>query len=532
MYQALYRKWRPQTFSDVVGQSAICDTLRAQVESGRTSHAYLFVGSRGTGKTTCAKILSKAVNCLSPVNGDPCNKCSACLGITSGAVMDVVEIDAASNNSVDDVRELRDEAIYSPANVKKRVYIIDEVHMFSNSAFNALLKILEEPPEHVVFVLATTELHKVPATILSRCQRFTFKRIDMQDIKKHILQIAQNEGISITSDAAEFIARLSDGGMRDALSIFDQCAAYGHTNITRETLEDVIGLAGTRAMEELVGAISARDTESALNLLASLYDGGRDLTSVLGELSAYLRDLLVEKVAPGAKINSMKVSFESETVTRQMDALSKTRLISMLSTISEVVSAIGTSANKRIDAEVCIIKLCTGVKENDQSLLLQRIEELESKLSGGVVQAPVKRQISTEKPVVKPVDNVENPVISKEKEPEIAPESCPPPADTRVSWAQIIDAARGELSPGIMPMLKSFKAVQNGDILTLSCENELAKKLLKQHGIIDKLQAVALRLSGSSIKITIGEDEAEPVNDELSKLAERLKGNENVTIIS
>ena len=223
MYQALYRKWRPQTFDEVIGQKHITETLKNQVKTGRLSHAYIFIGTRGTGKTTCARILAKAVNCEHPVNGNPCGKCPACLGISQGSVMDVVELDAASNNGVDNVRALREEAVFSPADVKKRVYIIDEVHMLSTSAFNALLKILEEPPEHLMFILATTELHKVPATILSRCQRHIFHRIDTPVIADYLMEIAKKEGFKLSLQASELIARLSDGGVRDALSLLDQC---------------------------------------------------------------------------------------------------------------------------------------------------------------------------------------------------------------------------------------------------------------------------------------------------------------------
>lgn len=227
MYQALYRKWRPKTFADVVGQEHITETLQRQVAEGRLSHAYLFTGTRGTGKTTCAKILARAVNCEHPENGNPCNRCPSCLGIESGRLLDVVELDAASNNGVDSVRALRDEAIYSPAQVKKRVYIVDEVHMLSTPAFNALLKILEEPPEHLMFILATTELHKVPATILSRCQRFSFRRIQPKDIVGRLNYIAGQENIDLKEDGAALLARLSDGALRDALSLLDQCAATG-----------------------------------------------------------------------------------------------------------------------------------------------------------------------------------------------------------------------------------------------------------------------------------------------------------------
>ena len=263
MYQALYRKWRPRTFDDVVGQDHITETLKRQVASGRLSHAYLFTGTRGTGKTTCAKILSRAVNCQNPVDGNPCNQCPACLGIENGSILDVLELDAASNNGVDQVRALRDEAIYAPANVKKRVYIVDEVHMLSVPAFNALLKILEEPPEHLMFILATTELHKVPATILSRCQRFSFKRITPQDIAARLLYVAGQEGIELTADGAELLGRLGDGALREGLSLLDQCGASGGTVDSRAVL-DALGLAGNLQTAQLLEHVLRRDAQSAL----------------------------------------------------------------------------------------------------------------------------------------------------------------------------------------------------------------------------------------------------------------------------
>ena len=266
MYQALYRKWRPKVFSDVIGQEHITETLKKQVAEGRTSHAYLFTGTRGTGKTTCAKILAKAVNCEHPVNGDPCCQCPSCIGLESGSFLDVLELDAASNNGVDQVRALRDEAIYAPANVKKRVYIVDEVHMLSTAAFNALLKILEEPPAHLMFILATTELHKVPATILSRCQRYSFKRILPKDIARRLTYVAQQEQIDLTPDGAELLSRLADGALRDGLSLLDQCAAAGGTVDSRAVLE-VLGLAGNLQTAQLMQDILDRNAQAALLLV-------------------------------------------------------------------------------------------------------------------------------------------------------------------------------------------------------------------------------------------------------------------------
>jgi len=300
MYQALYRKYRPRSFSDVTGQEHITETLRRQIVNGRLSHAYLFVGTRGTGKTTCAKILSRAVNCLNTEDGNPCNKCTSCVGIEEGSILDVLELDAASNNSVDNVRALRDEAVYTPATVKKRVYIVDEVHMLSISAFNALLKILEEPPEHILFILATTELHKVPATILSRCQRFSFKRLTPDAIAKRLSKIASSEGLSLTADAAERLASLADGSMRDGESLLDQCASEKEIDLPH--VLETLGLAGQQEHTRLAGAIAESDAATALCILDTLYDDGKSMTSLLNELTGLMRDLLVYKLAPDSAL--------------------------------------------------------------------------------------------------------------------------------------------------------------------------------------------------------------------------------------
>ena len=312
MYQALYRKYRPKTFDDVVGQEHITETLKKQVETGRLSHAYLFIGTRGTGKTTCAKILAKAVNCEHPVNGNPCNRCAACRGIDDGSILDVVELDAASNNGVDNVRALRDEAVFSPASVRKRVYIVDEVHMLSNSAFNALLKILEEPPEHLMFILATTELHKVPATILSRCQRHSFKRIPVDTITARLNFVAQQEHLNLQPDAAALLARMADGGMRDALTLLDQCC--GNECISTDAVISAIGLAGNLRTAQLLRSVAAGDTAGALEQFRELWQDGKDPSALLDELSMLQRDLLMQAVAPRASAPAPKAKPEPKPV--------------------------------------------------------------------------------------------------------------------------------------------------------------------------------------------------------------------------
>ena len=372
MYQALYRKWRPKSFADVVGQEHITETLRRQAAQGRLSHAYLFTGTRGTGKTTCAKILAKAVNCQHPVDGDPCNQCPACLGIDNGSLLDVLELDAASNNGVDQVRALRDEAVYSPASVKYRVYIIDEVHMLSISAFNALLKILEEPPAHLIFILATTELHKVPATILSRCQRFAFKRLQPRDIAARLLYVARQEDMDLTEDAAGLLSRLSDGAMRDALSLLDQCGAAGG-RIDGGRVLDVLGLAGNVQTAELMDCLLRRDAQSALLLLDRLYSGGKDVGALLGELSALTRDLLIRMTAPEGGAALLSGGYDNSVMDGLSQGVSPTRLIFMTSQLQSTAAGLPMSVNRRTDAELCLLRLCDESLCGDVTALSARL---------------------------------------------------------------------------------------------------------------------------------------------------------------
>lgn len=395
MYQALYRKWRPKAFADVVGQEHITETLRRQVAEERLSHAYLFTGTRGTGKTTCAKILSKAVNCEHPVNGDPCNQCASCLGIDNGSLLDVLELDAASNNGVDHVRALRDEAIYSPARVKYRVYIVDEVHMLSTAAFNALLKILEEPPAHLIFILATTELHKVPATILSRCQRFAFKRIQPTDIASRLQHVAQEEGMRLESDAAQLLARLADGALRDALSLLDQCGVSGTTVDTARVL-DVLGLAGNMQTAHLMELIAARDVSSALLQLDHLYSSGKDVSALLGELSTLARDLLIRMTAPEGGAALLSGAYDFAAMDALAQAFNPTRLIYMTTQLQNTLAALPLSANRRTDAELCLMRLCDESLSGDVTALSARLARLEE---GGIAAAPAPAKSAPAKPI-------------------------------------------------------------------------------------------------------------------------------------
>ena len=427
MYQALYRKYRPKTFDDVVGQEHITETLKKQVETGRLSHAYLFIGTRGTGKTTCAKILAKAVNCEHPVNGNPCNRCAACRGIDDGSILDVVELDAASNNGVDNVRALRDEAVFSPASVRKRVYIVDEVHMLSNSAFNALLKILEEPPEHLMFILATTELHKVPATILSRCQRHSFKRIPVDTITARLNFVAQQEHLNLQPDAAALLARMADGGMRDALTLLDQCC--GNECISTDAVISAIGLAGNLRTAQLLRSVAAGDTAGALEQFRELWQDGKDPSALLDELSMLQRDLLMQAVAPRGGRELLSGAYDPVTLDELSGAFSSAQLLANLQSIQQTLGAMASQPNPRIAAELCLIRLCRPELCDDVPTLCARMDKLEQTVYSGAIpapraSAPAPKEMPEPKPVhddVPPWEPPAPPVSAPKAKPEPKP---------------------------------------------------------------------------------------------------------------
>ena len=419
MYQALYRKYRPKTFDDVVGQEHITETLKKQVETGRLSHAYLFIGTRGTGKTTCAKILAKAVNCEHPVNGNPCNQCAACRGIDDGSVLD------ASNNGVDNVRALRDEAVFSPASVRKRVYIVDEVHMLSNSAFNALLKILEEPPEHLMFILATTELHKVPATILSRCQRHSFKRIPVDTITARLNYVAQQEHLDLQPDAAALLARMADGGMRDALTLLDQCC--GNECISTDAVISAIGLAGNLRTAQLLRSVAAGDTAGALEQFRELWQDGKDPSALLDELSILQRDLLMQAVAPRGGRELLSGAYDPVTLEELSGAFSSAQLLANLQSIQQTLGAMASQPNPRIAAELCLIRLCRPELCDNVPTLCARMDKLEQTVYSGAIPAPrASAPAPKAKPEPKPVfDDV--PPWEPPAPPVSAPKAKPEP---------------------------------------------------------------------------------------------------------
>ena len=551
MYQALYRKWRPRTFDDVVGQAHITDTLKRQVEGGRLSHAYLFTGTRGTGKTTCAKILARAVNCEQPVQGNPCNRCPSCLGIESGSILDVLELDAASNNGVDQVRALRDEAVYTPAAVRKRVYIVDEVHMLSIPAFNALLKILEEPPEHLMFVLATTELHKVPATIKSRCQQFAFKRILPGDIAGRLSYVAGQEGLELTGEGASLLARLADGGLRDALSLLDQCAG-GHGVIDEQRVLDTLGLAGNIETARLMEQIADGDTAAALETMGRLYQAGKDVGSVLGELSGLTRDLLLRRTAPQGAAALLTGGFDETTMRALGERFSAPRLMQMLTLLQNTASRLNQSANRRTEAELCLVRLCDVTLDESLGGLTARLERLEQMMAGGVPAAPTAppRPKPTPAPAADDLPPWEEPPAPKQPE-QVREEPKPaPPRPTQAAqpvqagfWPDFAAGLRGVVPPSAHPYLMNAALVSGtwkDGVLTLWVKDEFTKAMLNRPGTTEAIAKAASARFGQPARtaFVIGqppeqaasEPKAEPRQDALDELLDFGSKFDNIVI--
>ncbi|MBQ4150086.1 MAG: DNA polymerase III subunit gamma/tau [Clostridium sp.] len=385
-YTALYRKWRPKTFDEVRGQDHLVRTLKNQIQSDRIGHAYLFCGTRGTGKTSIAKIFARSVNCENPQDGNPCCTCSMCRRIEAGNSLNVVEIDAASNNGVDDVREIRNQVQYPPSEGKYRVFIIDEVHMLSAGAFNALLKTLEEPPAYVIFILATTEVNKIPVTILSRCQRYDFRRISVQTIAGHLMELAKSEGIDAEERAIRYIARVADGSMRDSLSLLDQCAAFHFDEtLTYENVLDVLGAVDNSVFTRLFDAICAGDTKACLEEVAAMVDQGRELSQMVTDFIWYMRNILLIKAAGGTADGRMEemidISGENAAVlSRQADAVSEDTLMRYIRVFSELSGTLRLSSQKRVLTEIAVIKLTKPQMETNLESVLQRLDTLERQM--------------------------------------------------------------------------------------------------------------------------------------------------------
>ncbi len=402
-YRALYRKWRPMTFDDVVGQRHITDTLKHEIAIGRIGHAYLFCGTRGTGKTTTAKIFSRAVNCDKSNGGEPCNQCETCRGITDGRILDVYEMDAASNNGVDNIRDLRDEVAYSPVGCKYKVYIIDEAHMLTNQAFNALLKTLEEPPEHALFILATTEPQKIPQTILSRCQRYDFKRIGTDDIAARLKKVARAEEINATEDAIELIAELGDGSMRDSLSILERCASFGGDELRTDNVTDIVGTVDAAALFEISDCIADGNVSGAVQRLDALLNMGKDVLNFFEECIEHFRSLLLCRECENPESVLEKSSSAIDKYKECAKKYTATQLIYSITVLSEYHSRAKTMAAQNIAAEVAVIKMCNPSYSSDVDALCARIEKLEQKLKGvSVTSQPAKSVAANQSEVQKP----------------------------------------------------------------------------------------------------------------------------------
>ena len=415
-YTALYRKFRPLNFSEMVGQEHITRTLKNQIIANRVGHAYLFNGGRGTGKTSAAKILARAINCLNPKDGEPCNECEICKGAISGSLTDIVEMDAASNNSVEDIRSIREEVNFLPTKAKYRVYIIDEVHMLSTGAFNALLKTLEEPPEHVKFILATTEPQKLPATILSRCQRFDFKRISNQDIIKRLEIVCKESNIEITKEALEIIAILSEGAMRDALSILERCIQDGENKIDEDKIKDLVGIPKIVFVHDIVKAIINYDVDNALVTVNKVLEDGKDISNLLWEIIKYIKDILLYKATNNVELYSEE---EKNNVKKIAEEVEKERLINLVYEFSELENRMKFSTQKVIVFQAGIIKLCNQFTSSDDSNLEERIAKIEKYLRNNTINtnnsitSNISQQTNTEVKVA--YNNTGTNVVNKEE---------------------------------------------------------------------------------------------------------------------
>lgn len=521
MYQALYRKWRPKSFDDVVSQPHITTTLKNQIISGKTAHAYLFTGSRGTGKTTCARIFAKAINCEHSKDGEPCLECDICKNADNGSLADIIEIDAASNASVNDIRELREGVMFTPEMCRYKVYIIDEVHMLSVGAFNALLKTMEEPPPHVKFILATTEIHKVPATIISRCQHFDFNRIRNEDIVARLSYIAEQEGFTLAQDAAELIARLSDGGMRDALSLLDQCVAFSD-DITLDVVSSASGIAGRDYLFDIIECVAQKNAAEALRIVNRLYSMSKDLKVLAGELLEQMRNLMLASTIDNSKDLITCLPDEYDRLLKISKQISLDEILSNIAILQESSERFAKSTSKRIELEMCIIKMCGNkpVGKNgggraagsaEVQALMQRVSQLESAAAEG-------------KPLGKPVQQAEQPVrpqpdpdFKKVNTDEVQPLE---------QWDSIV-AQISEKDPSISGFLKKSRAFRMQNTLFLIVDNDFFLKLFKEsnapaviNGVLKNNFGQTFAIKVKSAKNVAPEDTENPINKLLKKAKE------------
>lgn len=566
MYQAFYRKYRPKCFADVYGQDHVVSTLKNELSENKISHAYLFTGSRGTGKTTCAKILAKAVNCENMQDGEPCNRCEICKGMDNGTIYDIVEIDAASNNGVDNIRDLREEANYTPSRGKYRVYIIDEVHMLSIGAFNALLKILEEPPAHVIFILATTEVHKIPATILSRCQRFDFKRIQPETMAVRLKQVAGLENLTITDDAAVLIARIADGALRDGLSILDQCSSRS-SNIDSDLVSQVAGLAGREALYSLADCISSQNSSKAVELIAQLYENSYDMERLCVEMINHFRNYLVVKTVKNNRELIVCTDNEYESLVESAKNFTLEKIIFSLDLFQTTLTKIKGGANSRIEMEMTFIKLCQPKLEQSMEAVLDRIGALERAVKNGVkLQTPVQTEVKQQEKVTAAVDiktetKQEEAVVIPETntqpqqkneapqaaQPEISQEKPVTPAastnETAVEqqanvssgiepfeqWEDFLDIIH-KTDIGLYGVLRSAEAhLQNG-YFVIDSTNPTVKEFIKIPTHLKAIKQAVFDLTGQSYKVGVTKQKKE--NSQKRDLLEDLinQAQNNVTI--
>ncbi len=487
MHQALYRKWRPKSFDDVCGQEHITSVLRYEVENNALSHAYLFCGSRGTGKTTCAKILAKAVNCLSPEKGNPCGKCEACLSIENSTATDVLEMDAASNNGVENIRDIRDEVVYTPSLLRYRVYIVDEVHMLSPSAFNALLKTLEEPPAHVIFILATTELHKLPSTIISRCQRFDFRRIALPVLAGRITYIAEQEGISLEPAAADRIARMAQGGMRDAISLLELCAGVDK-KIDVTTVDTMMGSGGRDETLRVVSAIVASDYDTIFKVVEEAVSSSRDLSVFWQDLIAVYRDLLVVKTTNDAKRYLDLTDAETAKLTELSAVFKKGTLLAHCRLLEDALFAMQrANAVKRMVAELTLVRMCDPALDTSAEGLLARVERLEDAVAAGV---PASKPTSQPLPPADPVPQPpvpEAPPAAAAATPTPAKKAAPPPAPA---------PSTPTVSPTTGRVLHRIRGYMNC-IERIRRENTMLASFIDGKAFLDESGRVILQLTNS-----------------------------------
>ncbi len=525
MYRVLYRKWRPAVFTDVSGQEHITSTLQNEVSSGRLNHAYLFTGSRGTGKTTCAKILAKAVNCLNPQNGNPCGKCEICKGIDDGSILDIVEMDAASNRKIDDIRQIIDEVQFKPTKCKYRVYIVDEVHMLTTEAFNALLKTLEEPPEHVIFILATTEVHKLPQTIRSRCQRFDFHRIPPKAIADRVEYVVSQENAEITESAALMLASVADGALRDALSLLDSCLAVS-SHIDEEVVRNAAGLVSKTYLFELATAIINKNPTRSLEIIDRLYSESKDMARLCDELVEHFRALMLIKTIKNPRDILIMSDDEFEQAVTQSDYLSLADIVFYMDVLSRAYQRMGRGTGDRTELEMALVKLSATELDGTVEALTARVTALEKAVKRGITvnyAQPAQQSVQAEAAQSASVPNtqteVEEPFAKPEPEHKKAPVAKPAPEVKPVAqrasvnldelydnavpfarWVEVVDSLKS-VSRSIAAAFAGSTAYESGNYLLIDTNNELAFDLLRQNGRRTEIKQTLLELTGKNYSL-------------------------------